>query len=141
MALMAWSACPAASADATYSIEPRFSPDEMALVRSLWIGNLGAPLPDPSNRVADDPRAAALGRLVRRMHESGIDQRDLAPNNFLWRRAGEPSLLAIAERLSREGAALVLGSRTEPERLLRRLRKQKRDVVCATGLRSATLKR
>lgn len=39
---------------------------------------------------------------------------------------------AIAERLAREGAALVLGSRTEPERLLRRLRKQNREVVCTT---------
>jgi NAD(P)-dependent dehydrogenase (short-subunit alcohol dehydrogenase family) len=36
---------------------------------------------------------------------------------------------AIAERLAREGAAVVLGSRREPARLLRRLRKQKREVV------------
>jgi tRNA A-37 threonylcarbamoyl transferase component Bud32 len=51
-------------------------------------------------------RAAALGMLVRRMHESGIDQRDLAPNNFLWRRAGEPLLLAIDFERARVGAAV-----------------------------------
>lgn len=49
-------------------------------------------------------RAVALGTLVRRMHEAGIDQRDLAPNNFLWRPAAEPSLLAIDFERARVGA-------------------------------------
>lgn len=37
---------------------------EMALIRSLWIGSL-SPIPaDPSNAVADDPRAARLGQRL-----------------------------------------------------------------------------
>ncbi|MEM7028449.1 MAG: cytochrome c peroxidase [Chloroflexota bacterium] len=37
---------------------------EIAVLRSLWIGSLPLPPGDPSNRVADDPRAAALGRQL-----------------------------------------------------------------------------
>jgi len=41
-----------------------WSEADRTALRGLWIGSLG-PLPaDPSNRVADDPRAAALGRLI-----------------------------------------------------------------------------
>jgi cytochrome c peroxidase len=36
----------------------------MRLLRSLWIGGLSALPPDPSNRVASDPLAAALGRQL-----------------------------------------------------------------------------
>jgi cytochrome c peroxidase len=37
---------------------------ELAIINDLWIGNLG-PLPaDPSNHVADDPRAARLGHKI-----------------------------------------------------------------------------
>src|SRR5919109_5610064 len=40
----------------------RWSEDELAALRSLWIGSL-PPLPaDPSNKYADDPRAAAFGQ-------------------------------------------------------------------------------
>lgn len=39
--------------------------------------------------------AAAFGALVRTLHDAGVDQDDLAPNNFLWREAPEPRLLAI----------------------------------------------
>ncbi|HET9539437.1 MAG TPA: cytochrome c peroxidase [Candidatus Limnocylindria bacterium] len=40
---------------------PTFTPDELELLRALWIGSL-PPLPDdPANRHADDPAAAALG--------------------------------------------------------------------------------
>jgi cytochrome c peroxidase len=43
---------------------PAFTPDQLALLRSLWIGSL-PPLPeDPSNRYADDPDAAALGQAI-----------------------------------------------------------------------------
>ena len=38
--------------------------DEQAAIESLWIGNLGPVPPDPSNRVADDPAAAALGERL-----------------------------------------------------------------------------
>jgi hypothetical protein len=54
----------------------------------LWDGG-GAP---PTLRRA---LAAELGTLVRRMHDAGVDQEDLAPNNFLWRPGGAPPLLAI----------------------------------------------
>ncbi|MDQ2696712.1 MAG: cytochrome-c peroxidase, partial [Pseudomonadota bacterium] len=37
---------------------------QQAAIRSLWIGNLGDPPPDPTNPVADDPRAAALGQRL-----------------------------------------------------------------------------
>lgn len=53
-----------ASTDTGSYIEPRFSPDEVALIRSLWIGSLGTPPADSSNRVADDPRAAAFGKQL-----------------------------------------------------------------------------
>jgi cytochrome c peroxidase len=43
---------------------PRWSDKELARMRGLWIGNLGAPPPDPSNAVADDPRAARLGQRL-----------------------------------------------------------------------------
>lgn len=54
---------------------------------------------------------AALGVLVRRMHDSGIDQRDLAPNNFLWRRGADPTLLAIDFERARVGASVALAAR------------------------------
>jgi hypothetical protein len=39
--------------------------------------------------------AAALGVAIRALHDAGVDQDDLAPNNFLWRDAPEPRVLAI----------------------------------------------
>jgi cytochrome c peroxidase len=38
--------------------------EERAALRSLWIGELSPLPPDPTNRVADDPRAAAWGKLL-----------------------------------------------------------------------------
>lgn len=52
-------------------------------------------------------RSAALGALVRRMHDAGVDQRDLAPNNFLWRAAADPSLFAIDFERTRVGAPVA----------------------------------
>jgi cytochrome c peroxidase len=44
--------------------EARWTPAELRVLRSLWIGSLG-PLPDdPSNAYDTDPRAAALGRAL-----------------------------------------------------------------------------
>lgn len=37
---------------------------EVATLRSLWIGSLPPLPPDPSNKVADDPRAIALGKRL-----------------------------------------------------------------------------
>jgi cytochrome c peroxidase len=41
-----------------------WSAAERATLRSLSLGSLGPLPPDPSNRVGDDPRAAALGRAM-----------------------------------------------------------------------------
>jgi cytochrome c peroxidase len=37
---------------------------ELRTIRSLWLGSAGPLPPDPSNRYADDPRAAAFGRAL-----------------------------------------------------------------------------
>lgn len=44
--------------------QPLWSDLELAKLRSLWIGSLPPLPPDPSNGVADDPRAIALGRKL-----------------------------------------------------------------------------
>src|SRR4051812_46173711 len=53
-------------ATAAYLLWPHseWSPDEIATLRGLWIGNLPALPPDPSNKVADDERAVALGQQL-----------------------------------------------------------------------------
>lgn len=44
--------------------QTRWNDEELAMLRTLWIGNL-PPLPaDPSNQYADDPRAAVLGQKL-----------------------------------------------------------------------------
>jgi cytochrome c peroxidase len=43
---------------------PTWSEDEIAQLRSLWIGNLPPLPPDPTNRYGNDPRAAALGHKL-----------------------------------------------------------------------------
>jgi cytochrome c peroxidase len=42
----------------------RWTPAEIEELRSLWIGSLEVVPLDPTNRVADDPRAAELGRRL-----------------------------------------------------------------------------
>ena len=42
----------------------RWNEDELAALRSLWIGSLPSLPADPSNQYADDPRAAALGQKL-----------------------------------------------------------------------------
>jgi cytochrome c peroxidase len=42
----------------------RWSTKEIAELRTLWLGSLEALPADPTNRVADDPRAADLGRRL-----------------------------------------------------------------------------
>ncbi len=47
---------------------------DLAVLRTLWIENLGPPPPDPSNRMADNPQAARLGQalfLDRRLSANG----------------------------------------------------------------------
>lgn len=43
---------------------PEWSVDELSLIASLSLSELGPVPPDPSNRVADDPRAVDLGRAI-----------------------------------------------------------------------------
>ncbi len=43
---------------------PEWTTSEIATLRSLWIGSLPPLPPDPSNAVADDPRAVALGHRL-----------------------------------------------------------------------------
>jgi cytochrome c peroxidase len=54
---------PAACLTSTPST-PQWSPAERETLRSLWLGSLSPVPPDPSNRVADDARAAEFGRRV-----------------------------------------------------------------------------
>jgi cytochrome c peroxidase len=54
-----------------------WSDEQRATLRSLWLRNLGAPRADPTNRVADDPRAVALGHRL--FFDPGLSgNRDLA---------------------------------------------------------------
>src|SRR5688500_11706071 len=46
------------------STSGNWSEDELKTLRSLWIGQLGPPPSDPTNRFADHPAAAELGRLL-----------------------------------------------------------------------------
>lgn len=55
--------------------------------------------------------ARALGTLVRTLHDAGVDQDDLAPNNFLWREDREPRLLVIDFERVRVGRALPAARR------------------------------
>jgi cytochrome c peroxidase len=43
---------------------PQWTAEESAAIANLWIGNLPPLPPDPSNRYADDPVAAALGHKL-----------------------------------------------------------------------------
>jgi cytochrome c peroxidase len=43
---------------------PLWNDSELATLRTLWLGSLPPLPPDPSNAVADDPRAAELGRKL-----------------------------------------------------------------------------
>ena len=49
-----------------YLLWPRseWSQEEVATLRGLWLGSLPPLAPDPSNKVADDERAAALGQQL-----------------------------------------------------------------------------
>lgn len=44
--------------------KPAWTDKEKQAIASLWLGNLPALPPDPSNRFADDPAAAALGHRI-----------------------------------------------------------------------------
>src|SRR5690606_38791054 len=44
--------------------QPTWSEAELVTLRALWIGSLPDLPPDPSNRYADDPQAAAFGQQL-----------------------------------------------------------------------------
>jgi cytochrome c peroxidase len=44
--------------------ESNWTNKELASIRNLWLGSLPALPPDPSNKYANDPRAAALGQKI-----------------------------------------------------------------------------
>ncbi len=79
----------------------RWEPDAVDLARLLAAGGVSA-----AERRAI---AGALGAAVRALHDGGVDQDDLAPNNFLWRSTDAPRLLAVdferARLRTRVGAA------------------------------------
>ena len=55
---------PAPAVSPSQPAMPDFAPDELAALRSLWIGSLPELPDDSSNRFADDPAAAALGEAI-----------------------------------------------------------------------------
>ncbi len=61
-ALLAFSFTVLASSSRADTIE--YTPAELAMLRSLWIGSLGPVPDDPSNAYDTDPRAADLGRRI-----------------------------------------------------------------------------
>jgi cytochrome c peroxidase len=59
MAVVAGAVLTLGSLPAALATEPPITPEEMAILRTFALGDLP---PDPTNRWADDPRAAALGQ-------------------------------------------------------------------------------
>ena len=78
----------------------RWLPDATDLLR-VWTEGRG----DAASRRA---WTRELGALVRRMHDAGVHQEDLAPNNFLWSEIREPHLLAIDFERTRVGRRVSL---------------------------------
>ena len=100
----------AAAGAAWSSLRPAVQPDwtdhELRLMDSLWIANL-PPLPaDPSNAVADDPRAARLG------HRLFFDPRLSANGEFACASCHQPDLGFTDGRFT--GQALGKSGRNTP---------------------------
>jgi hypothetical protein len=75
-------------------------------VAALW---RDASCPNARRRLA----ARDLGALARSMHDAGVDQEDFAPNNFLWRPAPRPRILAIDFERARVGRPLGRRARAQ----------------------------
>lgn len=63
-ALLALGLLALAAGGCTAAPHSPWTDDEIASIRSLWIGSLEKLPPDPSNRYGDDPAAAALGHKL-----------------------------------------------------------------------------
>lgn len=64
LALGAAACVPAATPAPTADPVHTWSADDLETLRTLWIGSLPPAPPDPTNRYADDPRAASLGHRL-----------------------------------------------------------------------------
>jgi cytochrome c peroxidase len=98
------------------SPEPHeWTPEEIATLESLWIGNLPPLPPDPSNAVADDPRAAELG------HRLFFDTRFSAGGEFSCATCHQPEKiftdgrpLSEATGTTRRHAPSIVGTAHSP---------------------------
>jgi len=100
---------------ATPPPNPDWTPAEMALLRDLWLGSL-PPLPaDPTNGVADNPQAAALG------HKLFFDTRLSANNQIACATCHRPDLFftdgfarSFGTRTTRRNAPTIAGAAYSP---------------------------
>jgi cytochrome c peroxidase len=88
--------------EATPPSTSAWSPAEVDMLKSLWLGSLPSVPPDPSSAVADDPRAAALG------HRLFFDARLSANNQISCATCHRPDLVFT------DGRPQALG--TQPHR-------------------------
>lgn len=109
----------------------RWTDEEVAQLSSLSLGELGAPPPDPTNRVADDPHAAEFGRKLFFDTRLSVNGRVSCarPVTFLrrrsrterrWRKAWASRIAHDADR--RHGAQPSAQERRQIEAFLRSLR-------------------
>lgn len=94
---------------------PIWTPEELLTLRDLWLGSLPPPPPDPSNAVAGDPRAAALG------HRLFFDERLSANNQVACATCHRPDLnftdgfpRSFGTRLTRRNALTIVGAAYSP---------------------------
>jgi cytochrome c peroxidase len=91
---------------ATPPPNPDWTPAEIESLKSLWLGSLPPLPPDPSNAVADDPRAAALG------HRLFFDSR-LSANNQV-----SCATCHIPELMFTDGVPIAVGTRSHTRNTL-----------------------
>ena len=92
-----------------------WGPDEVAILRDLWLGSLSPLPPDPSNAVADDPAAAALG------HRLFFEARLSANNQVACASCHQPAWmftdgfpLSFGTRTTKRNAMTIVGSAYSP---------------------------
>ncbi len=88
------------------AVHPVWTDRELVLMESLWIANLPPLPPDPSNAVADDPRAARFG------HRLFFDPRLSGNGRFACSSCHQPALRFTDDRLL--GEALGESPRNTP---------------------------
>lgn len=84
---------------------------EIRTLRSLWIGSVGDAPPDPSNRHADNPQAAALGRRLffdKRLSRNGEVSCATCHRPELYFTDGLPRSTALGK--TRRGAPTLIGT-------------------------------